>query len=577
MYVTLTLLTLLSDSLLTFSLHHQSALTDIPDFFDTYGNPRDDNVVTILTRSALTLTTNSDYQPRLWTEAWTCDALNLTVKANPPWCESGGGITLEDFNALPGAFLAQLPSSYNTGLIKQFLPRFNSSVTREKITANDMPKDCATLPGAFYVRYATLPANYTVEDNDNWSIEVCMPQNQNTTPWKSTRLRQDFTEEMYLNISVIGYQLGYSSYSRSEGGIFKITSTTTGGYFELPNYMNGGKAGPLSDPIQNCGNNCYSQGNLGSDSKSDSNITSRSVNVIPRSTNITGSTMNESPASLLLDTVRNKGPLLATAISLFGDSSFIHARLRNPEAYIYNHMPAQRDGLCIEQVPFRALLQQDPLFGVGDCITNAAESWTDVELQIVDYLYSFYDDLNGEDERILQAFKSAVFLATEQWLLNPVAISPTFVVNYDLGAATQIPVISRTGIILVSVLLVLNIACLFAMAVYTTVTPCWTKQLDSFTMMRIGAVMAEQLPLRFAHKIDEIEFLDEKSGFVGDAGAVLGEPEICESETYVGELGLGAATPLNPRRRYSCYPADDVPTLEWQRRAIRISAPEILS
>lgn len=74
--------------------------------------------------------------------------------------------------------------------------------------------------------------------------------------------RQDFSEQLFLNISVMGYDLSAHNLPAT-GGIFKITSNTTAGYFELPNYMNGGQAGPIidgtPDDIGNCGSNCLTQ------------------------------------------------------------------------------------------------------------------------------------------------------------------------------------------------------------------------------------------------------------------------------------------------------------------------------
>lgn len=69
-----------------------------------------------------------------------------------------------------------------------------------------------------------------------------MPGNQSVSPWKAQHMRQDFREEMYLNIS-----LGDDESSSTHAGVYysKISVDTTAGFFELPNYMNGGIAGPL--------------------------------------------------------------------------------------------------------------------------------------------------------------------------------------------------------------------------------------------------------------------------------------------------------------------------------------------
>lgn len=134
-----------------------------------------------------------------------------------------------------------------------------------------MPADCDTTPGSFYVHYpdSTWPLesewNLIGGAPKNWSIEACMLGNQSVSPWESTYKRQNFVEELYLNISVMGYDwlraYGQPHGSPYYGGVFKVTSNTTAGYFELPNYMNGGKAGELIDfdPESLCGSNCVSQ------------------------------------------------------------------------------------------------------------------------------------------------------------------------------------------------------------------------------------------------------------------------------------------------------------------------------
>lgn len=170
---------------------------------------------------------------------------------------------------LTNPYLAPLPVGFHTGLLKQFLPRINSTVTFEAITAEEMPLGCGEMPNAFYAHYAD--AHYT-KDNDtydiarNWSIEACMPGDHSVSPWKNTKLRQNFTEELYLNLSVRGYGdrvFGETPDSLRHGGIFKITSRTTAGYFELPNYMNKGKPGTLidgdPDESDHCGVDCFTQ------------------------------------------------------------------------------------------------------------------------------------------------------------------------------------------------------------------------------------------------------------------------------------------------------------------------------
>jgi hypothetical protein len=78
-----------------------------------------------------------------------------------------------------------------------------------------------------------------------------------------------------------------------------------------------------------------------------------------------------------------------------------------------------------------------------------------------------------------------------------------------LGFNTQIPVLSRRGLILISIILGLDILMLLSLTVYAPFTPGWTSTFDSFTMMRMGAAIAEDVPLLVGRETDKIDVLDK--------------------------------------------------------------------
>ncbi|KAF8809808.1 hypothetical protein BYT27DRAFT_7187068 [Phlegmacium glaucopus] len=514
-------------------------LTDILDLFNA-SFPQVD-ILPVLVRSALTYTSSTDVQSCLWTGS----AIKCSNDTQSGPCALGG-ITLANMSLLPQPFLAQLPSGYNTGLVRQFLPRINSSATREMITEADFPKNCDTLPGSFYVNYANTylddfggPLSLVL--SYGWHLIACMPANQQDSPWKLVRTRQDFSEELYLNLSVMDMPLPVRD---GATGLFKITVNTTVGFFELPNYMNGQLPGPLldDDPSHYCDSDrdCIHQVDdlhpIG-----DYNLTSRSP--------LAGGARPPS-----------RGPLLTTAIALFGGGSFIADRVTNPEIYI-NNITESVDINNVTESPYLECIDQAPLVGLlGDFlgqsdITTIAGNMLDpcvlrinandgnsIQQTIVKFINTLYDD-DYDGERIKNAFESAAFLANEA-LLKHGALFPTFAVSYDAGADTVVPAISRAGIILISLLLAVDLLSLVAMALYSAQTPCWTDQLDAFAMMRIGAAIAESIPFRVADTTDRIKVLDEIPGWVGDA---------TEGKGKVGELGIGARVPLKGRRKYTCY------------------------
>jgi len=220
----------------------------------------DDDSISVLTRSAITSTLNSDPQARLWSRGGlSCGGPLLLSKTKEDQvaratCQPSGNALL-DLDQLEDPFLAQLPAGYNTGLLTQFLPRIKSSASRSTLPVEEWPLDCGGSPGSFHAHYSgsQTPRNGTYT---YWNVEACMPADLRVSPWRSTRERQDFLETLYLNLS-----LGLAPSSDVQGGLFKIQLNTTAGYFELPNYMNGQQPGPLidGDPSDLCEQTCPPQ------------------------------------------------------------------------------------------------------------------------------------------------------------------------------------------------------------------------------------------------------------------------------------------------------------------------------
>lgn len=215
-------------------------------------------------RSALAAASNANPQGRLWTgKPFDCSpfALNSAPFRHHLKCGSPN-MVFENMSLLTDPFLAELPSGYSTGLIRQYLPRINSTARRDIITKSDFPTNCDAIPDAFYVRYAETPILSSNKSNlGNWSLEACMPANLTQSPWRAVRTRQDFSEELYLNISLTTDGGGHPLKAEEQGGLFRISLDTTAGYFELPNYMNGEQPGPLLDdePTSLCRDNCDDQ------------------------------------------------------------------------------------------------------------------------------------------------------------------------------------------------------------------------------------------------------------------------------------------------------------------------------
>ncbi|GAW22640.1 hypothetical protein ANO14919_121820 [Xylariales sp. No.14919] len=528
------------------TLTEPQSIWDLADFnshFGLYDWQTDDGYVTAVTRGRLATTWTSTPQPRLWSGHLDCNLLTQV----PTYGDSdddrnllcginGGYNTFGNFSTLKDPYFCQLPSGFSTGLVRQFAPRINSTAHRENVTVDQYPKDCAETPESLYIHYS----NSSREANNSWSLDVCMPGDQSLSPWKDLLERQDFTEELYLKISIQGFE----DDGMPSGDYYsKITLDTTAGFFELPNYMNGGVAGPLlEDSLNNhCGTDCAKQ---------------QEKPALPLPQNITRRANPNSSASTSAINITaefqhnvNKGPLLVIALALFGVGSFLDKR-PGYEAYISTIEDVELPSTCLDLVPFIPLLrdvQNTPFAGdpLDPCLSYDGSRFWYPDVQNAAYLWAFVWNFNDgySGERIRNAFSTAAFLANEAWMMQDLP-SSGFKVYYDLGADTQVPVISRAGIALISALLGLYLLGVLAMALYAARVPRWTETLDAFAMMRIGAAAGDRVPLLVCEDVDKVAALDEIPGSFGDATGGEGE---------VGELALGAQTPLNGERKYRSY------------------------
>lgn len=194
-----------------------------------------------------------------------------------------------------------------------------------------------------------------------------------------------------------------------------------------------------------------------------------------------------------------------------------------------------------------------------DCISDSIQTPELLDRELAKYVQSFYlfgnYGLQWQDaERSTNAFTAAVYLANEAWLTSDV-LRANRRVSSDPGADMVIPAIAPAGMVVISALWAVYIACLFALAVYSATSPRWTQQLDSFAMMRIGAAAHEQIDFDVGFQTKAIRALDTLPGEIGDATGGEGD---------AGALGLGVSSPLRARRRYKCYSGDKE---DFERRA----------
>lgn len=518
-------------------------LTRITDFTDLFpdppftGTPVDTGLNAAKLRDILTSTDVNEIQTRLWSSSNGTVTLDDKNGLSYSSFQTKSQNNLANITTIKDPFWAELPSGTNTGMLRQFAPRINSTAKWEDNPSGVLPEDCNKESDAFYLRF----------EYDNlikYTVEVCMPGNMSKSPWENNFSRQDFTEELYFKMNFSGnydsilinqITVKEGTYSR------KITLNTTKGYFELPNYANGQVPSPLIDhaPFKNA-----------------TGVYMRSRRDLANTT-----TWNILNATNDLRHNANKGPLLSIAVALFGEGSFVDIQHTKIASYINSGIDY---GGCISLIPFLSLLHDDASYEVSrtfePCLTTygfitetddpRAEESNQIRLQalVAGYFFLFSGNtFSGPSaERVENAFASAAFLANDVSMTNSV-YDQSIGVSYDMGADQQVPHISRPGIIFVSVLLGLYLLCLFALALYSACIRRWTDTLDSFAMLRIGASIADRVPLLAARHVGRIRALDETPGWIGNA-----------AEGAVGELSLAGERPLGKTKRYRCYSTDDL-------------------
>jgi hypothetical protein len=97
-----------------------------------------------------------------------------------------------------------------------------------------------------------MPLTKTLDGPKNITIRICAPGHYYKSPWTLSRNRQDITGELYVDVwfpdnTTIIPEYARLVHYRISNFTTSCTTTTTRGYFELPNYRNDYLAQPLND------------------------------------------------------------------------------------------------------------------------------------------------------------------------------------------------------------------------------------------------------------------------------------------------------------------------------------------
>lgn len=222
-----------------------------------------------------------------------------------------------------------------------------------------------------------------------------------------------------------------------------------------------------------------------------------------------------------------QGPLTVSVFALFGPDTFFSARANST---FTNLTIANDTTSCTDPVPLSFLLWDD--FGgqyeLPPCAntTNATyfaelTEWLSVFLNVKAARYARPGE-NYMNKTITTALRAGIIYA-EQSILSQAAAQPVWhrTLLEASGVEMRKPSVTNTSIILISVILALHLIGLWVLAIFAMSVPTWTRSLDSWALIRMGAAISEEahadLPLLSNIRADEAEILDHMEGWVGES------------------------------------------------------------
>jgi hypothetical protein len=261
-----------------------------------------------------------------------------------------------------------------------------------------------------------------------------------------------------------------------------------------------------------------------------------------------------------LETWKVPGPLMTSALALFGETSWLSTAVKYVSNHTYNATSHYNDDyyknfswpLFCRGMPFSTLWASDSMAfndrSLGNSSANFVgwcadfdkymfERTSEVEdrelLQITHgFLTAFSPGYSGElgsEHRSLNnpenLLSSAMFVANRAilTLLSPdVSRSKARELTGRLvytspGVIVQKPILSRTNLIILSVLIGLQLLGLSYLTYYLYRVPSWSDQLDAIAMARIGASLTDQgvLPALGPVSKEDLATLQTVGGLIG--------------------------------------------------------------
>ena len=412
-------------------------------------------------------------------------------------------------------FVTNVPIGSDGGLLRSLVPRINTSIACALVSSTDFPSVC-TGDKPYSKTFSYLHDPSTLADNDPYDVgaskyraRICIPGNTDMSPWKDTPNRQDIAEDFWLDYTQkdVGF---WTEDPLPDNYTLHCSSNSTLGYFEIPNHWNGHVIGPLLDAVPTS---------------------------LQRTLNYYNAPYFDPNGGIDTFFPRASSPFISALMGIFGPRTFFDVAGSNSD-----ETNRTISLLCSQlRYPFAALTPYDregcPDMGFCTLYSNiTCDYGYGLRHAMTLWMFQF-----GNHTAALQVIDLATWAAADI-IMNSAAERAR---RMDWGTGAQVlttegtpiqkPDISAAGIITLSVLLALQITGLAFLALYASRRATWTRALDSWAMLRLGAEIArEDMPAVSSLQANKSALLDQPKGWIGDVGA-----EGNEEGFEVRELGLG--------------------------------------
>ncbi|KAJ6188119.1 hypothetical protein N7519_003027 [Penicillium mononematosum] len=476
--------------------------------------------------SSLATFNELDFETHLWPDpSYMTNELDLAVDPKYRqtlyyWTEPRSDNFADATDKPANFFVTALQNGTMTGVLREHAIRLNSSAVCEKIPRARFPSTCL----------GKRPFQ-TSFSSSRLDIRVCAPGEYWVSPWTLSRNRQDISEELFLDV-IDRREIGSSIASFT----LHCTTSTTRGYFELANYMNSQIYGPLLEKwpdaetmSQNFNDELSPSAGIGGGPPTEQDETkgyhSYHLNLWTRE-----------PADPYGTGMLNmSGPLMTSAIALFGNQSFFEVAANSSN----QTFPPAVQQICQQgRLPFSNLAFT--IFGnfQSDCSKIATDrsfssGFADPEEKLAGLIGDWFSSFNNTNSAEM-ALLASMYVSNRVMLTRTVTASFSFSARkiwFGAGMLVPLPLKTLAGTVVVSILIFLQLLGLAALTYYIYRLPTWTHALDAVAVAQLSIGLKDSVAreLGNGYEINENK-LNKVDGLVGldedRAKVALGSPGV---------------------------------------------------